>query len=306
MRKSLAFKTIIELHQYLDDEYLYDRRVVLHKPKVALMSMFVKLFEIDLHKRLVQIADLEDSDAIKALKHLSSLTESSANKIANILNYDPANGEKEVDSAAEWFTSIAGEADMAEMSYDIAHSYSDLFSRDLDELEYGEKLLLREEFLEYESNRYQRIEYRDDNIESALLFEEMKGLERLIYVKILELEDKVRFLESVMPISDKHNEVTLRDFITTNSEDKENILAILKSLIRGNKGRNIAISLLAINEVGYINLDKVNRSKLYDAIRAETGENIGTNSGINLYIKNASHDDSVKNAIKKEVETHWS
>lgn len=106
-------------------------------------------------------------------------------------------------------------------------------------------------------------------------------------------------LEDVAPIG----QIGLDDFISKNKkfedylhhDNKEKLLEVLHSLLDGKKGKDVAVILLALQELGIIYIG--NRNELYKSMRAEFGE-IGDNSGINRYM---NHYLSNTGDIKKEV-----
>lgn len=66
-------------------------------------------------------------------------------------------------------------------------------------------------------------------------------------------------------------------------DNKEKLLEVLHTLFDGKKGKDVAVILLALQELGIIYLGG-NRSEIYRSMREEFGD-IGSSSGINDYLK---------------------
>lgn len=65
-------------------------------------------------------------------------------------------------------------------------------------------------------------------------------------------------------------------------DNKEELLEVLRTLFDGKKGKDVAVIILALQELGIIYIG--NRNELYRSMRAEFGD-IGSSSGINDYLK---------------------
>jgi hypothetical protein len=80
-----------------------------------------------------------------------------------------------------------------------------------------------------------------------------------------------------------NKELSLEDMIMVNEKDKEILLTRIKDYIRqGTKGKNIAWMIFALRQLGYLPNTTSNRH-LFNAIRENTGMDIGSDKGIYAY-----------------------
>jgi hypothetical protein len=83
--------------------------------------------------------------------------------------------------------------------------------------------------------------------------------------------------------SKNNKELSLEDMIMINQEDREILLTRIKDYIRqGTKGKKIAWMIFALRQLGYLPNTTSNRH-LFNAIRENTGMDIGSDKGIYAY-----------------------
>lgn len=102
----------------------------------------------------------------------------------------------------------------------------------------------------------------------------------------------IKYNEKKYPISEVLKlKPKIDDFISKNKkfedylhhDNKEKLLEVLHTLLDRKKGKDVAVILLALQELGIIYLGG-NRSEIYRSMREEFGD-IGSSSGINDYLK---------------------
>lgn len=141
--------------------------------------------------------------------------------------------------------------------------------------------------------------YADKNSAAADMIFEIRVLQDSISRPIKQ-EYKVHFLEQVEQYTTPPKR-TIKDLATFfTSKDMDNLKTVLTPMLKGKKGKDVAVTLRALERLDLINLDKVNRCDLYATLRDEMGIT-GADQGINYCL--AAVNDNKKREAEIEKET---
>lgn len=175
----------------------------------------------------------------------------------------------------------------------------------------GREVLNRGEVLEYIKDFYideitERIitDYNKNHKLAHMLISKLKT-ERIEIAKVSEYEDyKTKFITSIKELGKKGNVLNAEPTTVTydfgiffHFTDMPFLKSVLYPMLSEKKGKSVAVTLKALEQLNIINIDKISRAKLYEVLRKEMNIN-ATDAGINSCLKNEKRGDE----IKREVE----
>lgn len=144
-----------------------------------------------------------------------------------------------------------------------------------------------------------RTEYNENNRLATELFEKLDCCRANI--ANIKYEDDYRefFIKSITPETycqqPTETTSTIESYFVYSDMNK--LILVLKDVLFNKKGKEVAVVLLALEQLEIINLQKANRTVLYDLLRTEMKIS-GTDAGINFCLK---LDDRRKAEVSKEV-----
>lgn len=175
----------------------------------------------------------------------------------------------------------------------------------------GREVLNRGEVLEYIKDYYideiieqAKTDYDENNKLAHMLISKLKT-ERIEIAKVSEYEDyKTKFITSIKELGKKGNVLNAEPTTVTydfgiffHFTDMSFLKSVLYPMLSEKKGKSVAVTLKALEQLNIINIDKISRAKLYEVLRKEMNIN-ATDAGINSCLKNEKRGDE----IKREVE----
>ena len=149
-----------------------------------------------------------------------------------------------------------------------------------------------------------REQYREKNKEASEWCDKIENIQTNIYIKISEEKEKQVFLNKVLKSENEVVKTSFDEYITEICPNKEMLKIKLKQMLHGEKGRNVALSLFALDNLKYINLEKIEIKKIFMILQSEFGI-IGDRSSLDKAlrkIKGNNKDRKNINAINKDVE----
>lgn len=116
----------------------------------------------------------------------------------------------------------------------------------------------------------------------SMLRKALFSVEKEIYIQ----ECKQKFIKEALSYKDerKYNKPNILNFI--NISDKKKAESIIQQMLRNKKGKQIALSIIALIKTMYIRVNT--RSSFYEAIRYHFGYDIGTDQSINKYLSKST------------------
>lgn len=149
-----------------------------------------------------------------------------------------------------------------------------------------------------------REQYREKNKDTAEWCDKIQGIQTNIYMKISKEKERQVFLNEVFKSENEVVKTSFDEYITEICPNKEMLKIKLKQMLHGEKGRNVALSLFALDNLKYINLEKIKVNKIFMILQSEFGI-IGDRSSLDTAlrkIKENNKDRKNINAINKDIE----
>lgn len=149
-----------------------------------------------------------------------------------------------------------------------------------------------------------RKKYKEKYKEASEWCDKIQDIQTDIYIKISKEKEKQVFLNEVFKSKGEVVKTFFDEYITPICPNKELLKIKLKQILHGEKGRNIAISLTALDKLKYINLEKIEVKKTFAILQSEFGV-IGSRSALDTAltkIKNNKNDSKYIMAVNKDME----
>lgn len=256
-----------------------------------------KDFEIDnIVKAIIEHTNNCDSlptgDKIKALSFLYNKCDYILNSIASSMNYEL---EYEPSDDEIW-RFVEQEKKHIDPNCDDLSYYDNFIADDSGYLD--------------ESGLYEiviepmRKKYKEKYKEASEWCDKIQDIQTDIYIKISKEKEKQVFLNEVFKSKGEVVKTFFDEYITPICPNKELLKIKLKQILHGEKGRNIAISLTALDKLKYINLEKIEVKKTFAILQSEFGV-IGSRSALDTAltkIKNNKNDSKYIMAVNKDME----
>lgn len=149
-----------------------------------------------------------------------------------------------------------------------------------------------------------REQYREKNKEASEWCDKIEDIQTNIYIKISKEKEKQMFLKEVFESSKEMVKTSFDELLTGICPNKEKLKIRLKSILNGKKGRSVAITLIALDKINYINLNKLDETVIFRILQSEfgvTGRRNTLNTALNK-AKGNEKDLKYMKAIDKDVE----
>lgn len=149
-----------------------------------------------------------------------------------------------------------------------------------------------------------REQYREKNKEASEWCDKIEDIQANIYIKISKEKEKQAFLKEVFKSKGGVVKTSFDEYITPICPNKEILKIKLKQILYGEKGRNVALSLIALDNLKYINLEKIAVKKIFGILQSEFGV-IGSRTALDTAlnkIKDNKNDSKNIIAINKDIE----
>lgn len=149
-----------------------------------------------------------------------------------------------------------------------------------------------------------REQYREKNKEASEWCDKIEDIQTNIYIKISKEKEKQAFLKEVFKSKGGVIKTSFDEYITPICPNKEILKIKLKQILYGEKGRNVALSLIALDNLKYINLEKIAVKKIFGILQSEFGV-IGSRTALDTAlnkIKDNKNDSKNIIAINKDIE----
>ncbi len=147
-------------------------------------------------------------------------------------------------------------------------------------------------------------QYREKNKDAAEWCDKVYDIQTNIYIKISKEKEKSEFLNEVIKSESEVVKTSFDEYITEICPNKEMLKIKLKQMLHGEKGRNVALSLFALDDLKYINLEKIKVKKIFMILQSEfgiTGDRSSLDAALRT-IKENNKDRKNINAINKDIE----
>jgi hypothetical protein len=146
--------------------------------------------------------------------------------------------------------------------------------------------------------------YREKNKEASEWCDKIEDIQTNIYIKISKEKEKQAFLKEFFKSKGEVVKTSFDEYITPICPNKEILKIKLKQILYGEKGRNVALSLIALDNLKYINLEKIAVKKIFGILQSEFGV-IGSRTALDTAlnkIKDNKNDSKNIIAINKDIE----
>lgn len=216
---------------------------------------------------------LSMNDKVKAYSYLYKQCEFVLDNIAKTMNYQL---EYEPTDEEIW-DFVEEERKHIDINSDNLSSYDSFVGSD--DCEIDESTLY-----EYVIDKM-REQYEKKNADASEWCDKIQIIANEIYTRISAEKDCISFFKQALKETGivKTN---LDEYLTCDQKKKKDIKQTLSKSIQGKKGKDVSKHLIALHELGYINIfNRGNKVGLYEAIKKEFSYNIGTKQGVNDCIK---------------------
>ncbi len=299
--KSFRPMDIFDCIEWLDKPYIAKYTGITVNIDIDTLSSnyledIVKYALSDIDRKIELCKNLPIADRERAYKYLVSLCESFKTKICSFLGYDlyykpdkddileeiRKNLQQYIDAGVEsgWITYLE-EYDVYtdEAALDLNYDEGSRYIRADD----TEGLICRYEEYFTESAVESLVEvYKDAHQYAASIEFDINRRCRDIADCISSVQQEIKFIEQAKLFKTENAKIVFSDYLLVPNKD----LAIsrISSLIRGKKGKNVAIIIRALEEVKFISPVSNNYQAFYNALKTEFGD-IGSYEGILKYLQ---------------------
>ena len=245
----------------------------------------------------IEVCDtLPIEDKIKALSFLYDKCDYILNEIASSMNYQL---ENEPTDDEVWNFIGQERKSMDPRSKDLPYWKYFISEDNIEDIASFDESTIYEHVIDP-----MREQYREKNKEASEWCDKIEDIQTNIYIKISKEKEKQAFLKEIFKSKGGVIKTSFDEYITPICPNKEILKIKLKQILYGEKGRNVALSLIALDNLKYINLEKIAVKKIFGILQSEFGV-IGSRTALDTAlnkIKDNKNDSKNIIAINKDIE----